>query len=291
MAAPDRVYDTRPLDQTRCRPVVSFVGGQNTSYFSSNAAMPSSSLLAGTLTQAMRSDLPDVSFYDAYHDVFGLGEPVNPNASATENVPKTIAYFNAKLFYHASLCLRNRDRFVLFLKRRLGDVFELRGERWDTAYGLIVRPRLPTADAYFNHFREVAINLNLVNGNAESGLNMRHFEITAAGGFMLCYQQPELGEHFQIDKECAVFTSEADLLDKIRYYLIHSDERVAIAQTGQKRTLGQHLYSHRLQQLLQWIEPKQSPVEDATNASPSAVVLPAPLRMQAAQEAGWEQNR
>jgi len=264
MAAPDREYNTQPLDLPRCRAVVSFVGGQNTSYFSSNTAVPSNSLLAGALTQAIRSDLRDVSFYDAYHDVFGLGEPVDSDAPQDGNVKKTLAYFNAKLFYHALLCIRNRDRFVIFLKRRLGDSFDLHGLRWDTMYGLNTRPNLPTPDAYFNHFREVAINLNLVNGNAESGLNMRHFEITAAGGFMLCYQQPELGEHFQIGKECAVFTSEADLLDKIQYYLGHPEERAAIAQAGQRRTLSQHLYRHRLQYLLQLAEPKPLPVEYST---------------------------
>jgi len=261
MAAPDRVYDTRPLDPSQCRPLVSFVGGQNTSYFAATGAVPSNSLLAGTLTQAIRSDLRDVSFYDAYHDVFELAEPVDPHSPLDVNVQKTLAYFNAKLFYHASLCIRNRDRFVIFLKRRLGDTFELRGSRWDTAYGLPVRPRLATSDDYFNHFREVAINLNLVNGNAESGLNMRHFEITAAGGFMLCYQQPELGDHFQIGKECAVFSSETDLLEKTQYYLRHPDERIAIAQAGQRRTLGQHLYSHRLKYLLEMAEPKALPVQ------------------------------
>src|SRR3990172_3012207 len=77
MASPDRSYDTRPLDPSRCRPVVSFVGGQNTGYFTSNAPVPPSSLLAGPLTQAIRSDLRGVSFFDAYYDVFGIAEPVD----------------------------------------------------------------------------------------------------------------------------------------------------------------------------------------------------------------------
>ncbi len=264
MAAPNRPYDTRPLDPSRCRPIVSFVGGQNTSYFSSRAMVPSNSLLAGTLAQAVRSDMPEVSFYDGYHDLFGLGQPVDSLSGVDVNAQKVNAYFNAKLFFNASLCIRNRDRFVIFLARKLGDAFELRGDRWDTAYGLTVRPRFASNDDYFNHFREAAINLNLVNGNAESGLNMRHFEITAAGGFMLCYQQPELGEHFQIGKECAVFTSEADLLEKIQYYLSHPEERAAIAQAGQIKTLSQHLYSHRLRQLLHLMEPKRLPVEYST---------------------------
>ncbi|UCC29669.1 MAG: FkbM family methyltransferase [Phycisphaerales bacterium] len=264
MAAQDRSYDTRPLHPSKCMPLVSFVGSQNTSYFARNVTVPTNTLLAGTLARATRCDLPDMSFYDIYHDVYGLGEPVDPGDLVETKINKTLAYFNAKLFYNASLCIHNRDRFVIFLKRILGDTFHLVGRGWDTAYGLRTSPRLATADEYLNHFREAAINLNLVNGNAETGLNMRHFEITAAGGFMLCYRQPELKEHFEIGKECVEFDNEADLLEKIQYYLSHPQERVAIALAGQKRTLSQHLYSHRLQALLQAVQPKPLPVEYST---------------------------
>ncbi len=117
-----------------------------------------------------------------------------------------------------------RDRFVIFLKRKLGDQFHLAGTGWDRAYGLPAAGPLPTVEEYFAHFREAAINLNLVNGNGETGLNMRHFEITAAGGFMLCYQQPELDKCFEVGKECITFRNEQDLLEKIRYYLGRPDD-------------------------------------------------------------------
>ncbi len=261
MAAPDRDYDTRPLDTSKCRSIVSFVGGQNTSYFDPNVNVPTRSLLAGTLAQAIRGDLPQMTFYDVYHELCGLAEPISPNDSPETKTNKTLSYFNAKLFYNAGLCLRNRDRFVIFLKRKLGDVFHLVGRRWDTAYGLSTAPRIEGGAAYFNHFREAAINLNLINGNAETGLNMRHFEITAAGGFMMCYHQPEIEEHFEVGKECVVFRNEADLLEKIDYYLNHADERGEIALAGQARTLSQHLYRHRLERLLQVAQPKPLPVE------------------------------
>lgn len=264
MAAPDRIYDTRPLDPSKCQDVVSFVGGQNTNYFSQNVTVPTTSLFAGVMAHAIRADLPGLTFCEIYHDTYGIGEPPKDEDDLATRADKVMTYFNAKLFYHASLCLRNRDRFVIFLKRQLGDKFYLVGTGWDTAYGLSTAPRFETSDAYFNHFREAAINLNLVNGNAETGLNMRHYEITAAGGFLLCYEQPELGEHFEIGKECAVFRNESDLLDKIEYYLANPEERVAIAQAGQQRTLNHHLYRHRLQTVLQAIQPGPPPVEYAT---------------------------
>jgi len=250
MAAANRAYDTRPLQPSQCRPVVSFVGGQNTSYFSSNSSVPTGNLFAGALSQARWGDSAASAFCDAYYDGYGLAEQLQPDDDVDRAVSKVTTYFNAKLYYHAALCLRSRDRFVIFLKRRMGDAFELIGRGWDSAYGLPCQPPIESADDYLRHFREVAININLVNGNAETGLNMRHFEITATGGFMLCYAQPELSDCFQIGKECAVFTSEDDLLAKINYYLHHSEERAAIAAAGQRRTLSQHLYSHRLARVL-----------------------------------------
>jgi hypothetical protein len=246
MAAPDRAYNTEPLDPDKCRPVVSFVGAQNTAYFAADSETRTGQLLPGVLAQAVQTDIRHVNFYDVYHDLYGLGQPVQPDDAPDQRIEKTLAYFSAKLFHHAALCIRNRDRFVVFLKRHLGDAFQLIGPRWDSTYGLKAEPPLPGLDSYFNHFREVAVNLNLVNGNAETGLNMRHYEITAAGGFMLCYDQPELAEQFEIGKECAVFHNERDLLEKIGYYLGHPEERAAIARAGQQRTSSQHLYSHRL---------------------------------------------
>jgi len=265
MAAPNRRYDTTPLDPTRCDRVVSFVGGQNTGYFHRNHAVQGNALIAATIAQAVQSDAKGISFFDIYHDLYKFAGRVTEGDTPKIAGEKFMAYFGAKLFYHAQLCMNNRDRFVIFLKQQLGNEFRLIGSRWDTMYGLACEAPLASDDDYFAHFRKTAINLNLVNGNAETGLNMRHFEITAAGGFMLCYKQPELENCFEIGKECAVFESEQDLLDQISYFLKRPDERAAIALAGQRRTLGEHLYSHRLLTLLEQIHHKPAPVQFSKN--------------------------
>lgn len=261
MAAVNRRYNTEPIDPTSQKPIVSFVGGQNTKYFSANAAVPSGNLLAGTLAQAAQADKPDVSFYDVYHELYGIGEPVKGDDDQATQIRKTLAYFTSKLFFNAARCVHQRDRFVIFASRVLGDQFFLAGKGWQEVYGISAAPPFDTVDGYLNHFRESAINLNLVNGNAETGLNMRHFEITAAGGFMLCYHQPELENHFEIGRECVVFRSEQELVEKVRYFLGHPEERVAIARAGQMRTLSNHLYSHRLETLLDGVTLGPLPVE------------------------------
>lgn len=251
MAAIDRQYDTTPLDPARQRPVVAFVGGQNTTYFSSNAAAPTGSLLAGTVAHAVRGDLGAYTFDEIYHDLYSLGETPHSGDDPRRRLEKIVQYYNAKLFFNAALCLRNRDRYVIFLARRLERVFELVGTGWDKAYGLTCRAPYESSEAYLRSFRETAVNLNLVNGNAETGLNMRHFEITAAGGFMLCADHPELRACFKPGKECAVFSNESDLLEKVAYYLSRPQERAELALAGQRRTLGEHLYHHRLRRLLE----------------------------------------
>ena len=253
MAAVDRAYCTDPLEPSNPETAVSFVGGQNTSFFKEGFQTPTHSLLAGTLAQAVRSDLPDMTFYDIYHELYGLGEPVVQEDDLPVRTSKAHAYFDAKLFYNAFLCIRNRDRFIVFLKRKMGDRFRLIGRGWDEAYGLTCEPALPSTSEYFNHFRQTAINLNFVNGNSETGLNMRHFEITAAGGFMLCPYQAEIDECFDVGKECDVFRSEAELLEKIEYYLSCPSRRADIALAGQQRTLSQHLYSHRLRDVQKYV--------------------------------------
>ena len=250
MAALDRDYCTDPLGEPTTSAAVSFVGGQNTSYFGQGNSASTTTLLAGTLAQAVQADLGDVTFYDVFYNLYKLGDPPAAGDDVQAVAVKAANYFNAKLFYNASRCIRQRDRFVIFLKRQLGDDFHLAGRRWDSAYGLKCQPSFASDDDYLQHFRDVPINLNLVNGNAETAVNMRHFEVTAAGGFLLCYHQAELEQYFEVGRECDVFRNEHELLEKVRFYLDHPAKRREIARAGQQRTLNEHLYSHRLKTLL-----------------------------------------
>ena len=223
MAAPDREYITDPLDPAAVTQAVSFVGGQNTSCFFPDRTVSPKRLLAGALVDGVRTDRPEVSFLDAYYDIFELAEPPREGDGADVRARKATDYFADKLYYNAAQCIKQRDRFVIFLKKKLADSFALIGHRWDQAYGLPSRPPFPTTEAYLQHFRTTAINLNFVNGNSDCGLNMRHFEITAAGGFLLYLERPR--------------------------------ERIAIALAGQKRTLNHHLYTHRLESIRRVVAP------------------------------------
>jgi spore maturation protein CgeB len=81
--------------------------------------------------------------------------------------------------------------------------------------------------------------------------SMRSFEIPACGAFMLAERTDEHLAVFQEGKEAAFFSSPAELLEKIRYYLSHDDERQRIARAGHTRvTMGGHTYRDRLRELI-----------------------------------------
>lgn len=81
-------------------------------------------------------------------------------------------------------------------------------------------------------------------------IKARNFEIPGSGGFQLTGYVPGLEEYFVIGKEVAAFNEPSDLLLQIGYYLDNESERVAIAEAGYTRSIGEHTYLHRLEQLL-----------------------------------------
>jgi spore maturation protein CgeB len=84
--------------------------------------------------------------------------------------------------------------------------------------------------------------------------NMRLFEATGGGALLLTDRGRNLGELFQPGSEVAVYDDADDLAAKLRHYLEHDDERRAIAAAGQARTLRDHSYARRMEQLAELLE-------------------------------------
>lgn len=82
----------------------------------------------------------------------------------------------------------------------------------------------------------------------------RMAEIALCGGFVLTEYVPYINEVFQIDKEIAVFYEKEDLLEKIRYYLAHEDERESIAKKGYAKALSDYEISTAIPRLINIIE-------------------------------------
>jgi len=85
----------------------------------------------------------------------------------------------------------------------------------------------------------------------------RHFEINACGGFQLSYYVEGLERLYEIGEEIALFVSREDLLQKIKFFLKHDDERESIAARGFERTRQDHTMEKRFQHIFEHIRPSE----------------------------------
>jgi spore maturation protein CgeB len=99
-------------------------------------------------------------------------------------------------------------------------------------------------------FRVAKIVLNTLYPTEINGLNARAFEAAGCGGFQLINDSPAISRHFVPGQEIEVFRNLAELREKIRYYLDHDSERLAIADAGARRAQRDHTYEIRLQEIL-----------------------------------------
>ena len=80
--------------------------------------------------------------------------------------------------------------------------------------------------------------------------NLRLYEATGVGTLLITDWKENLHEMFEPGKEVVAYRTPEECADLIRYYLNHEEERKAIARAGQERTLRQHTYFQRMQELV-----------------------------------------
>lgn len=116
---------------------------------------------------------------------------------------------------------------------------------------------------------KIVINLPL-----KDDLNFRVFEAMSCGALLLTRRVAngqellfEEGVHF------AAFETEAELYDKIDYYLSHESERAAIAAAGLAEIRANHRLEQRLTQLLDIVQSNPEPVAPIRCMQPHDVDL------------------
>lgn len=97
------------------------------------------------------------------------------------------------------------------------------------------------------------INLNFTSKPIRTGLPLRLWDILGAGGFVLTNFQSEIPEYFEVGKDLDIYTSEEELMEKIRYYLEHEKERQAIAESGYRKAKEQYSLELRVKQILKTV--------------------------------------
>jgi hypothetical protein len=113
------------------------------------------------------------------------------------------------------------------------------------------------------------------NTSIAGDVTMRIFEGTASRALVLTDSVANgLEELFKVGRELVTFADDEGLLDKIEHYLSHEDERISIAAAGQRRTMSEHTYAHRVDRVIQTMTGTElrhlAPMRTASTADRSA---------------------
>lgn len=110
------------------------------------------------------------------------------------------------------------------------------------------------ADDYARALTGAKIGLGFVRVVCPDQHTTRTFEIPACGSMLLADRTDEHRKFFQEGQEADFFSSEAEFLDKVKFYCRNEPVRVRVAQAGYRRCVeGRYAYVHRLKSALDCI--------------------------------------
>lgn len=132
----------------------------------------------------------------------------------------------------------DRARSMLFLAEN-GIKVSIWGNGWgvwkEKHKNLIIKKNAIYGPEYVKAICATKINLCFLRKINRDEVTSRSVEIPACGGFMLAERTERHKEFFTEQSEAEFFGSDRELLEKVRYYLKHDEERSRIALGGKKR--------------------------------------------------------
>lgn len=99
----------------------------------------------------------------------------------------------------------------------------------------------------------ISLNSHIDIAGDEAG-NMRLFEATGVGSFLLTDFKRNLNTLFEADRDVVVWRSPEDCSAAIARYLADNERRMEIAANGQKQTLARHTFRARVEDILRFIQ-------------------------------------
>jgi spore maturation protein CgeB len=191
-----------------------------------------------------------------------MGVPAEPQRLAFEprilhrlrdEEPKTPITFVGSITLHHD----SRVRLLEYLSRHLDIKIYGKGVDYLPKDSLIRQRHQGEAwgiDMYqilFNSKITVNHHIGIAKSNAN---NMRLFEATGVRTLLITDWKKNLHEMFEPGKEIVSYRTPEECSEMIQYYLEHDEEREAIARAGQQRTLRDHTYHKRMQELVDIVE-------------------------------------
>lgn len=95
-------------------------------------------------------------------------------------------------------------------------------------------------------FKCSTINLNSGLRSIESGIPLRCLDILGCGGLLMSNWQKELAEDFTDGKNCIIYSSVEEAIDKANYYLKDKEKCKKIAIAGYQKVKEEYTYPSRI---------------------------------------------
>ncbi len=178
----------------------------------------------------------------------------------------TFSHFDRKKdidFSFAGAVYKIRNAACRFLKRQAGLQCFGRGARLVNlrlpyvrgAFRLpwLIGPALPF-EAINHIWNRSRISYSPMAGGPSGqvlSLKSRVFDMGGSGTLLLCDHSPALERYYEPGRECVTFSGLEDCAEKARWYLAHEAERVRIAAHYRRRTLREHTWQRRFQDLFE----------------------------------------
>jgi len=130
-------------------------------------------------------------------------------------------------------------------------------ERGKLIYLLQKKFNLFSGNFYFEDMAVVySISKIVFNRSVGDDVNMRVFEALGCGSLLVTNQiGPGQDLLFKNGGHLIEYRKEKELIEKVRYYLDHDEEREKIAGNGRSLALKKHTYTHRMDYMLSFLTP------------------------------------
>lgn len=105
------------------------------------------------------------------------------------------------------------------------------------------------------------------NCSLNGDLNMRVFEMLASGAMLITDRVDENGGSTFFTDGCHLkfYRNENEMVEQVRFYLAHANQKNIIAASGQDEVLSKHTYDHRVQEYI--LPALNKLIEGTSNAS------------------------
>lgn len=154
----------------------------------------------------------------------------------------------------------NKMPMLAKLKKALGSSFRLYGlAGWkrnlyfNAKFGMPGWVSSVRFEDYVSLYRRAKIGINVHNRGDYTVGSYRLFDLPANGVMQISDGGTHLAAFFQPGEEIVGYRDADELIEKIRYYLAHDAERIAIARAGYRRVMRDHRIRDRLAQLAELI--------------------------------------